>query len=169
MVKIDMVVASSTNLISTNGKDGYSLQESVSNGVTETIKTLMKDGKAYYIDDAEKKYYCTGDAEEGMMDDFQVDALFADLTYVNTTIEEVNGVKYAVDNFKTKSGNQDAKFYLNAEGKIKLALISGMVVDFEINEGYDEAYFQFPAGYTEVNVGGDVEDMPVPPTDVDER
>ncbi len=150
IVSVDAGVFKMVNTVCALGSNNYVEMVTTTSEGTESMRVLTKDGKSYVFDDASKTYIVSDatDSEE----EFTVEALFGDLSYVSSTTEELNGVTYTVDNFKTISGGEDAKFYVDAEGVIKYALMDGAVVGFEVKEGVIEGCFDIPADYTETTM-----------------
>jgi hypothetical protein len=123
-------------------------------GFSQSAKVIVKDGKAYMLDDAKKTYTvseATGDELLIPVDEFSVEAIFGDLTFVSTTTEELEGVTFTVDTFKASEGT-DAKIYMDAEGKVVMMGDAEMMVPFELTNTIPEGCFDIPADYKEAAI-----------------
>lgn len=126
------------------GEEVYMYTESTAEGVTAVGKIYVKDGKTYTFDETNKTYFVV-DGVEGIetIEDYKVENMFEGVSLVSTTTEEIEGVTYTVDTFAT-ADDMESKYYLDAEGNVKMISEMGMVMPFEFTAGVIEGCFELP-------------------------
>ncbi|MBO7253846.1 MAG: hypothetical protein J6V36_00925 [Clostridia bacterium] len=113
-------------------------------------KTIVKDGKEYLLNSMTKTY-TVADSKQTIAEIMTgfIDGLFGSVEYVKTVREEVNGVVYLVDCFKSTGDGSEAKIYVNADNRVDYMLIMGVLFEVEMGETLPEGCFDIPADYVE--------------------
>ena len=124
-------------------------------GESMSTAVIIKDGKGYTLNDAEKTYVVASEEEiESMSSMFELaksdpEEVLKGHIYVSTTTEEYEGVTYTVEAFKNLENDQDVEYFIDSEGKIVFSRTIGIMSPCEIIEGVIEGCFDIPADYTE--------------------
>ncbi|MCL1806011.1 MAG: DUF4412 domain-containing protein [Clostridiales bacterium] len=133
------------------GKSAMTMEMSVM-GMAIKQRIIMKDGKAYMIDDGNKSYMemSLGEAVDSMTD-------FADLTPIGSGTGEINGRTLPYEDYKQADSDEPIRFYMDGDQVYGIETVAAgsknvMIITNAKNSAPAGA-FDIPADYKEGAVG----------------
>ena len=144
-IKTDIDFMGISMTICSKGEDLYVYMEMAIEEATQIYTIIIKEGKTYTFDEVLKTYAVIEGVESPVdLEEYKAETMFAGLSFVSTTTEEIDGVTYTVEIFAT-ADDMETKYYLDAEGNIKMTSAMGITIPLEISASVIEGCFELPS------------------------